>query len=103
MKTIFPLYPEARVPNEQKLVTVADLDAFGEKILSTIRMMIQSNGGLASKKWLKSHQVRKLLNISPGTLQTLRSNGTIPHTRIGGIIYYDSGEIEKMMIVNKIV
>lgn len=101
MKNVIPLYPEARVPNEQKLVTVADLDTFGEKMLATIRMMIQGNGNLTSKKWLKSHQVRKMLNISPGTLQTLRSNGTIPHTRIGGIIYYDSAEIEKMMMSNK--
>jgi len=101
MKPVYPLYPEARVPNEQKLVTVADLDAFGEKMLSTIRMMIQGNGSLTPKKWLKSHQVRKLLNISPGTLQTLRSNGSIPHTRIGGIIYYDSVEIEKMMLGHK--
>ncbi len=54
MKPVYPLYPEARVPNEQKLVTVADLDAFGEKMLSTIRMMIQGNGSLTSKKWLKS-------------------------------------------------
>ncbi len=95
---MYPIYPERRDdPNERRLVTIADLDAFGEKMLATIRMMIQGNGGLTSKKWLKSHQVRKLLNISPGTLQTLRSNGTIPHTRIGGIIYYDSFEIEKMM------
>ena len=98
MKNVFPLYPEHRDPNSQRFVTVADLDAFGEKMLSAIRMMIQNNGGLTPKKWLKSHQVRKLLNISPGTLQTLRSNGTIPHTRVGGIIYYDSAEIEKMMV-----
>jgi hypothetical protein len=101
MKSVFPLYPEGKIPNEQKLVTVADLNAFGEKLLATIRMMIQGNGGLTSKKWLKSHQVRKLLNISPGTLQTLRSNGTIPHTRVGGIIYYDSAEIEKVMVSHK--
>jgi hypothetical protein len=97
MKATSPLYPEPRVPNEQKLVTVADLDAFGEKMLSTIRMMIQNNGSMASKKWLKSHQVRKMLNISAGTLQTLRSKGIIPCSRVGGIIYYDSSEIEKLI------
>lgn len=97
MKNVFPLYPEYRDPNSQRFVTVADLDAFGEKMLSAIRMMIQNNGALSPKKWLKSHQVRRLLNISPGTLQTLRSNGTIPYSRVGGIIYYDSAEIEKMM------
>ena len=101
MKNVFPLYPERPDPNSQRFVTVGDLDAFGEKMLSAIRMMIQNNGGLMPKKWLKSHQVQKLLNISPGTLQTLRSNGTIPYTRIGGIIYYDSAEIEKMMVSHK--
>ena len=98
MKNVVPLYPERPDPSSYRFVTVADLDAFGEKMLSAIRMMIQNNGGLTPKKWLKSHQVRKLLNISPGTLQTLRSNGTIPFTRIGGIIYYDSAAIEKMML-----
>ena len=98
MKNVFPLYPERPDPNSQRFVTVGDLDAFGEKMLSAIRMMIQNNEGLTPKKWLKSHQVRKLLNISPGTLQTLRSNGKIPHTRVGGIIYYDSNEIEKMLV-----
>lgn len=58
MNAIFPIYPGPRVSNEQKLVTVADLDAFGEKMLSTIRMMIQGYGTLTSKKWLKWHQVR---------------------------------------------
>lgn len=65
MTNVLPLYPEGKIPNSQKLVTVADLDAFGEKMLSAIRMMIQNNGGLTSKKWLKSHRVRKLLNVSP--------------------------------------
>jgi len=33
---------------------------------------------------MKSHEVRRLLKISPGTLQTLKSSGTIPYTnRIG--------------------
>jgi hypothetical protein len=37
-----------------------------------------------SKQWLKSVDVRKMLNISPGTLQNLRINGTLRYTKIGG-------------------
>jgi hypothetical protein len=42
---------------------------------------IKTNGSTAAKKWLKAHEVRRLLKISPGTLQTLKANGTIPYTK----------------------
>nr|WP_236638788.1 helix-turn-helix domain-containing protein [Leeuwenhoekiella aestuarii] len=42
------------------------------------------------------------LQISPGTLQNLRINGTIPFTKVGGIIYYDAQEIQQLMEANRI-
>jgi hypothetical protein len=53
------------------------------------------------KKWLKSYEVKKILNISTGTLQNLRSNGTLPHTKIGGLIYYDAELINKVLAGQK--
>ena len=44
----------------------------------------------------------ELLKVSPGTLQNLRINGTLPYTKIGGIIFYDAEEIEKVMKNNRI-
>lgn len=55
------------------------------------------------RKWLKSHEVRKLLTISPGTLQNLRVNGSLSYTKIGGVIYYDYDDIRKMLEANKLV
>ena len=49
------------------------------------------------KQWLKSPEVRRLLKISPGTLQNLRVNGTLRFTRIGGIIYYSYEDIELLL------
>lgn len=43
-----------------------------------------------------------LLQVSPGTLQNLRINGTLPYTKVGGIIYYDSEEIQSIMTANRI-
>ena len=40
---------------------------------------------------------RKILNISPGTLQNLRVNGTLPYIKIGGVMYYSSFDIDSMM------
>ena len=53
------------------------------------------------KQRLKSSEVRKLLKISPGTLQNLRINGTLSFTKIGSIIYYSYEDIEAMLDSNK--
>jgi len=49
------------------------------------------------KKFLKSYQVKNLLKISDNTLQNLRQNGTIPFTKIGGILYYNYEDIMKVL------
>jgi Helix-turn-helix domain len=83
--------------SEDQLVTLADLERFREKMLTDIKILLNANLGAPAKRWLKSHQVRKLLNISGGTLQTLRDNGVIPFTKIGGLIYYDAAEIDQTL------
>jgi predicted site-specific integrase-resolvase len=45
--------------------------------------------------------VRELLGISPGTLQNLRVNGTLPYTKIHGSMFYDYEDIKKMMKDNQ--
>jgi len=42
-----------------------------------------------------------MLGISPGTLQNMRINGTIPFTKMGGILFYDSEDIRKILEDNK--
>lgn len=44
---------------------------------------------------MKSHEVRRLLKISPGTLQTLKSSGILPYTKMGGVHFYDYEENNK--------
>ena len=46
---------------------------------------------------LTVEEVRKILKISPCTLQNLRINGTLNYNRIGGIIYYKYDDITKML------
>lgn len=43
------------------------------------------------------------LHISPRTLQTLRSNGTIPYTRIGQKIWYLRSDIERILRNNYVM
>ncbi|QTE36330.1 helix-turn-helix domain-containing protein [Mucilaginibacter gossypii] len=79
-----------------EVITKDDLNDFKKDLLQEIRQMIRPEEG-QGKKWLKSIEVRKLLNISPGTLQNLRINGTLRFTKIGGILYYKLEDIHKLL------
>jgi len=84
-----------------QIITTEDLKEFKMELLEEIRAIVSEQKAATSKKWLKSFEVRKLLSISPGTLQTLRINGTLPYTRIGGTNYYNLTDIEKLLSKNK--
>lgn len=84
------------------IITTEDLREFKHELLEDIKAIINHQSGFATKKWLKSPEVRDLLNISPGTLQNLRINGTLPYSKVGGVIYYDYEEILKVMEDNRI-
>ena len=79
-----------------EVITREDLNEFRTLLLSDLNAMFNSKPQ-QQKQWLKSSEVRKLLNISPGTLQNLRINGTLKYKRIGGIIYYNYEDIIKML------
>ena len=63
---------------------------------------LKYQGGIVPKKWMKSHEVRRLLKISPGTLQTLKSSGVIPYTKMGGVHFYDHEDIQKVLESGKV-
>jgi DNA-directed RNA polymerase subunit F len=79
-----------------ELITREDLREFKNDLLKEIKQIMQPGQG-QSKQWLKSSEVRKLLNISPGTLQNLRINGTLRYTKIGGMMYYKLEDIHKLL------
>ncbi|MFC0513381.1 helix-turn-helix domain-containing protein [Mucilaginibacter angelicae] len=83
--------------NANELITKGDLNEFKSELLTEIKRLVQLDGQGESKKWLKSNELRKLLKISPGTLQNLRINGTLSFTRIGSIMYYKFDDINKLL------
>ena len=87
------------MPSE--IITTDDLREFKTELLTEFRKMLKEHHGQPSKKWLKSYEVKKMLGISPGTLQNMRINGTIPFTKMGGILFYDSEDIRKILEDNK--
>ena len=79
------------------LITKDDLKQFKTEMLAEIKLLIKPGELGQAKQWLKSKEVRKMLNISPGTLQNLRINGILRFTKIGGMMYYKLEDITKLL------
>lgn len=81
-------------------VTKEDLRQFGQLLIGTIRKMMQVGNDKAKEtmhpEWLKSRVVRKLLDISPGSLQNLRITGKIRFKKVLGSYYYNRGDIMQL-------
>lgn len=80
-----------------QLVTLSDLRDVRDELLAEIRKVRGIPIDKPEKKWLKSSEVRKLLNISPGKLQTIRASRQLAFIRLGGVIYYDREDIDRMI------
>ena len=89
-------------PPPAQLVTSDDMEAFRVKLLMDIKMILDGHQKKTTKRWLKSSELRKILGISAGTLQSLRDKGKIPFTRMGRLIYYDAGVIDNLLASQKI-
>ncbi len=90
------------IPTEDQLLTLGDLEDFKDEMLNELKRIIKECIGQPGKKWLKSSEVKKLLGISHGFLQTLRDTGILPFSKIGGAIYYDIEDISLMMESHKV-
>ena len=51
-------------------------------------------------EWIDGQIVMQTLHISPRTLQTLRTNGILPFSRIGNKIYYRKQDIINILTNN---
>lgn len=87
--------PEDSHQFSHQLITRRDLFEFKNTLLAELKEIMNSNP--QPQKWIRSADVRLMLKISPATLQTLRINGTLNYSKIGGIIYYKTEEIQKLL------
>lgn len=78
------------------ILTLEDLKKFKDELLVDIERLLQCKNP-EQKIWLRSTEVKKLLDISSGTLQNLRISGTLPYSKIGGTLYYNYKDIEKLL------
>ena len=80
------------------LITKDDLRKFKEELFAELkRPSYKLNRKDEQKEWIKSFEVRKMLNISPNTLVSLRRSGVLRSSKIGGSFYYKHDDILKML------
>lgn len=79
-----------------ELLTKKDLEKFKEELFELLRPLTETQA-LNQQKWLRSQDVRKLLNISAGTLQNMRIAGHITYNKVGKILFYNAEEIQRIL------
>ena len=79
-----------------ELVSKQDFEDFKKEILQAIAAFTGKQGE-QEREWLRSKEVRKMLNISYGTLQNLRIKKLLNPTKIEGVYYYRLSEIQALL------
>lgn len=82
-----------------EVITKEDLQVFRLQLINDLKTLLRDKQD-TKKEWLRSCEVRKLLKVSPGTLQNLRITGKLKSSKIGGIFFYKYSEIEKLLDYN---
>jgi predicted site-specific integrase-resolvase len=77
------------------ILTREDLEEFKQELLKELIEII--NPETTVKPWLRSYEVRKMLNISTATLMALRIKGILPYCRMGGSLFYKYEDVLKAL------
>lgn len=84
----------------EEIVTKEDLRQFGLLLLDKMRSIIKEanvdNSELLQPEWIKSKAVRKLLDISAASVQSLRVTQKVRCKKVMGSYYYNKADIMKL-------
>ena len=83
-----------------QLLTIGDLEDCKKPLFDEIRNLLKETNGQHAKKWLRSPEVRKILGISPGTLQNLRVNRMLAFSKVGGVVFQRYDDIISLLGTN---
>jgi len=79
-----------------EFITKEDLYIFKKELLQELLASLKQQPQ-KSNQWLKSMEVRKMLNVSPNTLQRLRIKGVLKFSKVGSTFYYRADNVQKML------
>lgn len=77
------------------ILTTDDLKQFKEDLFLELRQVFGKQ--TKQREWLRTKEVCRMIGVSLSKLQYMRDNGEIKFTRIGGTIFYNADEINKLL------
>lgn len=88
-----------------EIVTKEDLMQFGMQIIEAVRSQLKEINRerqvIEEPEWLKSKAVRKMLDISAGSVQNLRLSNRIRFKKVLGSYYYSKTDLQKLFTDEK--
>ena len=82
-----------------ELLTKEDFKALDEK-MDKILEVLSSKKNSEAGEWLKSAEVKAILNCSDATLKNYRDSGSLPYSKIEGTYYYSVKSVSAMLEQN---
>lgn len=80
-----------------ELITKHDLEVLRTQIVQDLKLLMNVKDDLNEIdnqfEWMRSKKIRKLMDISPATLQNFRISGKIRHKKIMGSYYYNKTDL----------
>ena len=68
-----------------------------ETMNKSLTKMTKTHATLLSEEWITKDQVMAVLKISLRTLDSLKGSGQLPFTKINGLIYYRTIDLENLL------
>jgi hypothetical protein len=77
------------------------LDSTKQEIISALEEKLQKAGHSINQEWLRTYQVKKMLNVSDATLHNYRVDGILSSKKIRGSHFYLKSDVLKLMSQEK--
>lgn len=82
------------------ILTTDDLKQFKEDLFLELRQVLgkqTKQDATKQREWLRTKEVCRMIGVSLSKLQYMRDNNEIKFTRIGGTLFYNADEVNKLL------
>ena len=77
-----------------------DIKSDLQGVIKSLAKITKTHTQLVSEEWNRKEEVLKLLAISPRTFNRLISTGKLPYSKVSGITFIKTSDVEKLLNEN---
>ena len=79
---------------------VLELSGSMKQMMALMLVMKRTRANTLLQSWIDGQEVMDTLKISKRTLQSMRTSGVLPYSRLNGKIYYKVSDLEHILNEN---